>query len=279
MQSLTNVLANLPDIPELANFKPMSPEEFEKFMCDYHNNRQGELTGYDCTICKNKGYTVKLVNRAEVCTECKCMSIRKTIHKLETVGLGATLEKCKFQSFHTDGLKWREDMLRTCLDFVKNGCESWLFLGGQSQSGKTHLCTAVCGHMINAGRSVEYLLWTELKEKLEAFKYKNDEYEKTISDLKQYDVLYLDDFLKTTTEVVNGVDVPSKPSPQELVLAYIVINARSLSNKKTIISSEHFLPEIVDYESATGMRIHNKTQNGRFAFNIGRNPSRRYSLA
>lgn len=278
MQNLTSVLENSLDIPDLSRIKPMSPDDFEQYLADCENQQSGELEGYDCKLCKNKGYTVRLENHFRICTECKCMKIRGIIWDLKSVGLGEELEKCKFSSFHTDGLKWREDMLSTCLDYLKNGGESWLFLGGQSQTGKTHLCTAVCSQLINAGRQVKYLLWTELKQKLEALKFKQ-EYEDVLEQLKQYDVLYLDDFLKTPTEIKNGVDVPTKPPYQDAVLAYEAINARSITKKKTIISSEHHLPEIISYEAACGGRIHNATQNGRFSFNVGRSPDRRYSLS
>ena len=91
-------------------------------------------------------------------------------------------------------------------------------------------------------------------------------------------MLYLDDFLKTPTELKNRVDTPTKPPYQDVMLAYEIINARTITGKKTIISSEHHLPEIISYETACGGRIHRATQNGKFSFNIGRSPERRYSL-
>lgn len=279
METLTNVLENSLNIPNFMNVKPMSPDEFEAFMIQQENERPGNLTGYDCKVCKNKGYVVKLKDGYRICCECKCMTIRQTIWDLESVGFGNELEKCKFSSFKTNGEEWREGLLRTCLDFLKNGLETdWLFIGGQSQAGKTHICTAVCSHLINSGRKVKYLKWADISHKMDSLKFKDSEFGDFISEIKSCDILYVDDFLKTSTKIINGTDVPDKPEQADLKHAYQVIDARTVSGKKTIISSEHFLPEIITYESATGGRIHRATQNGKFAFNIGRNPERRYSL-
>lgn len=283
MVNLSEIIGNEIEIPEnLPEIKPMSPESFEQMMINFENSKEGNLPDFDCKECKNRGYIAVLVNRERVSKECKCMKIRRTIWDLKSIGLGAELEKCKFTSFNVDGKLWRENMLNVCMDYVKDGGESWLYLGGQSRAGKTHLCTAVCRYLIDKGREVKYLLWdSQIFHKLESLRFKYDEYDEYLKELCSYDVLYIDDFLKTATEnssMTGFVDKPDIPANAEMKMAKEVINMRTISRKKTIISSEHFLEEVTRYDSATGGRIQEMTENGRFAVSINRDSSRKYGL-
>lgn len=283
MVNLSEMLGTEIESPEnLPEIKPMSPESFEQMMVDIENREEGNLPDFDCKECRNRGYIVRLVNRERILRECKCMKIRRTICCLKEIGLGAELEKCRFSSFTIDGKAWRENMLNVCKDFVEHGGNSWLYLGGQSRSGKTHLCTAVCRHLLGKGLDVKYLLWdSQIFHKLEALRLKYDEYDEYMKELCNYDVLYIDDFLKTATEnssMTGFVDKPDIPSGAEMKMAKEVINMRTISKKKTIISSEHFLEEVTSYDSATGGRIQEMTENGRFAVSISRDSSRKYGL-
>ena len=136
--------------------------------------------------------------------------------------------------------------------------------------GKTHLCTAVCKALIDQGRSVKYMLWGDISQHLDALKFKADEYERFLGEIKSVDVLYIDDFLKTATDANNE---PAKPGTAELHNAYTVINARYFADKKTIISSEHFLTEYECYDGAAAGRIREKVST---QILIKREPGRNY---
>ena len=59
---------NIP-IPEINT--ELSYAEFLQMKADSYNKKSGSLKGYDCPICKNKGYIEKIVDENEVLAECR----------------------------------------------------------------------------------------------------------------------------------------------------------------------------------------------------------------
>ena len=49
---------------------------------------------------------------------------------------------------------------------------------GQSGSGKTHICTAICTRFISCGRSVRYKVWRNLFHELQSNQFDETEYKK-----------------------------------------------------------------------------------------------------
>lgn len=134
--------------------------------------------------------------------------------------------------------------------------------------GKTHICTAIAGHYIKAGKEVKYMLWCEEAKKLKAL-VNDKSYQDLIRIYKTVDVLYIDDFLK----VKSG----ESPTPADINLAFEIINHRLIENNKiTIISSEKKLDELMEYDEATMSRIYQKT--GVYKLNINKDISKNYRL-
>ena len=152
-----------------------------------------------------------------------------------------------------------------CKRYCDDKSLSWLFFGGQNGSGKTHLCTAICGNLIDGGHDVMYVSWTELFKKLEALKYKHDEYTEMIGKVCNAEVLYLDDFLKAKTEAERV---------QMLSTAFDIINKRVEMERKTIISSELFIDEISALDEAIAGRIRRAAWN--YRIQIQRDDSRNF---
>ena len=62
----------------------MSDDEKAAYYQDTINRSKGELEDYDCDICNNKGFTVKVSNDLEVdYINCKCMDTRITHRMLK----------------------------------------------------------------------------------------------------------------------------------------------------------------------------------------------------
>lgn len=241
------------DIPE------MSPEEYMKAKVDWYNKTIGSLNeedGIECDICLNKGYiqTINEGSEQPCVIECYCMKQRRAVKAMQSSGLGGLIDK-SFDNYHAE-TDWQERAKRMAVEFSEKPDKSWLYFGGMHGSGKTHLCTAVCKELINQGRTVKYLLWGEINQKLNALKYRYEESEQYLDELKRVEVLYIDDFLKTATGQNNR---PEKPGREELHNAYTVINARYFANKKTLISSEHFIAEYEDFDGAAAGRIKEKS--------------------
>lgn len=240
------------DIPK------MTPEEYMKARVDWYNRTTGNLNeedGISCDICHNKGFIQKISadDGQPHLIECYCMKQRRAVKAMQASGLGGLIDK-DFDNYDATEA-WQERAKRLSMEFSEKPDKSWLYFGGMHGSGKTHLCTAVCKALINQGRTIKYLLWGEINQKLNALKYKYEESEQYLDELKRVDVLYIDDFLKTATDQNNK---PEKPGREELHNAYTVINARYFANKKTLISSEHFIAEYEIYDGAAAGRIKEK---------------------
>ena len=88
MDRLQEILARL---GMATTFDQMTPKEYEQFKVDGLNATEGnrhEEDGYDCKVCKNKGYIIKLVEDEDgsfhqVCSDCKCVEIRNSIMRMK----------------------------------------------------------------------------------------------------------------------------------------------------------------------------------------------------
>lgn len=245
--------------------------------CDRINADAGRLNvkdGIDCPECKNRGYFmevresdffgVKMLTTAT--RKCRCMAKRISVARIRNSGLGDALKKCTFDTFKTDEA-WQAMAKQKALDFVaKRG--RFFYIGGQTGCGKTHLCTAMVGELMNAGLNSRYMLWQDSAAKLKASIMDAEAYEREMSKLKTVYVLYIDDFLKP----ISG----NRPTDADIRLAYELINARYNADCITIISSERHASEIVEIDEAIGGRIL-EYANG-FIVNIARKPGRNYRL-
>lgn len=237
-----------------------------QWLLQQENESVGTLTGCDCKVCRNKGYIYYLdENMSRVMRECECMEKRKTISRMHESGLGELLETCTFERYQALE-DWKKRAKSIAWDYAQNPT-GWLYAGGQTGAGKTHLCTAVCNVLIQKGYNVRYLLWKELVHKLESNKFNDEGYAEIIREIREFDVLYLDDFLKIKDE--NKI-------PQMMDFAFEVIDARYISRKMTIISSEYFITEIEAFDAATAGRIYQMAGNN--FISIARKPERNYRI-
>lgn len=251
--------------------EPTAVQNIEEEKVRWYNETEGHLheqDGYNCTLCKNKGFVARLSESGvEVHSVCRCQKIRSTLKRAQRSGLGNIITEYTFDKF-TATDDWQKAVKGRAQAFCTDDAAKWFYIGGQVGAGKTHICTAIAAHYIKAGREVKYMLWSEEAKKLKAF-VNDPAYGAMIAQYKTVDVLYIDDFLK----VKNG----ENPTPADINLAFEIINHRLLDNEKvTIISSEKTLDELMDYDEATMSRIYQKT--GQYKLNIGRDRARNYRL-
>ena len=214
---------------------------------DRENAEEGNLKGIDCRKCKNRGHISVVKNDELVWQMCSCMRARKSLERIEKSGLKTAIEELRFDNFITTE-KWQENMLTLAKDYVENGEKKWLFLGGNSGSGKSHLCTAVCGELLKREKAVRYMMWRDESAKLKAVVNDSAEYSRLIGELKEIEVLYIDDFLK--------VQRGQQPTPADINLAFEILNYRYSNKLQTIISSEKTLDDILSLDDAVGGRIY-----------------------
>lgn len=205
------------------------------------------LGGMDCDKCGNTGYI--LIDRGDyVCSkECECMKIRRSMRSIRTSGLADMLERYTFENYQAED-EWRKKIKEFAINFANNDT-GWFFISGRSGSGKSHICTAICKALIDRGREVKYVIWRDESVALKSCITDQESYQNRINRLKNIPVLYIDDFWKgDITEA-------------DIKLTFEIINARYLDSKKrTIISSEMSLPEILRVDEAIGGRIYERSR-------------------
>lgn len=248
----------------------LSSDKSVRQQVDWYNNTRGNLTGYDCPICKNKGDIAFISEKTghETHRECECMDIRRTLQRIEKSGLKNLLRDYTFEKFIT-AEAWQARSKQMAMSFLKDHENQWFYAGGQVGCGKTHLCTAIVNEFIKSGMSAYYMLWRDEIVPLKANVTDDEAYSNAIRKFKEVDVLYIDDFFKTE----RGKD----PTTAEINIAFEILNYRyNNRNLITIISSERLIDEIIDIDEAVGSRIYQRAR--RYCMTVKYDRSKNYRL-
>ena len=175
-----------------------------QLLCDAYNRLAGTLAekdGYHCSKCNNKGlYSVPVKDPRGYWREeshfCECQKMRKTIRRLNKSGLKNIITDYTFEAYKTDDA-WQRAIKDAAIRFIQDEVNTWFFIGGASGAGKTHICTAISGHFLNHNKEVKYMLWRDDVRTLKANVNEPDVYDKMMYELKNAEVLYIDDLFKT----------------------------------------------------------------------------------
>ena len=247
------------------------PAAFAKMKADTINNTPGDLTGHDCQRCLNRGTIAFPRDDGSVYTkECDCMKIRRCVWEMERSGLKNIIREKTFESY-TATESWQKAIKAGAIAYADK-LEGWLLFCGQSGSGKTHLCTAVCRQRLLAGDEVRYMPWRDKVAELKAMSLDNDRRTEVITGYKTAQILYIDDLYK----VGRAVDGSSNPSGADISLAFEIVNHRYINHLHTIISTEKTPQELVEIDEATGSRVIEMA--GSNVYSIARDTKRNYRL-
>ena len=205
--------------------------------------------GYNCELCRNKGLRFRIRGEEIVSRQCECIKTRKSLYLLKESGIEKNVEEKRLDNFNANE-PWQIGMKDKARQYINEKTSKWFFVGGQSGCGKTHICTAICMELIKQGNSLIYMKWAdatrELKDAINDFYY-----DEIIDRYKDIDVLYIDDFFK--------VQAGNVPTSSDIRIAFEILNTRLLKNKKTIISSEFTLNDMLDFDEATVSKIFEKS--------------------
>lgn len=286
MRSIAEIMATAMNITcrDVSIFENMSDEEKieQKRIacqrkCDWYNSQVGRLNeadGYECSLCKNKGHFVKpMLNEnsyEEVQYQCSCMKARRSIIALKRSGLESVVKDYRFDNYKVEH-EWQKQLVDTAQMFLRDEKAQMLFVGGNTGAGKTHICTAVAVEFLRRSKEVKYMMWVAVTRKWREspFVTKNS----IIDEYKDAEVLYIDDLFKDGRKDSQGRQIPH---PDDIRLAFELINDRAVSKKVTIISSESTLYDIINIDEAFGSRIKNLC--GYHCVNISRDRSKNYRL-
>lgn len=236
----------------------MTPEAFLLMQVESANQAEGKLTGLDCQICRNKGSVYFPKDDSIVARECKCMTKRRATLRLERSGLKDMLTRYTLEKYQMP-TPWQKLAKEMAVRFITNGAGKWFTALGQVGSGKTHICTAICGKLLDAGMDVRYMLWKDEARQLKAAVMESDEYNAIIRPLQTVDVLYIDDFWKTKRDEASGRY--EQPTAADIEIAFKILNARyNDSSLVTIISSERRMADLLNIDEAVGSRIYERSK-------------------
>lgn len=223
--------------------------ELMQLQVDAFNRTAGEADGYDCPLCNNRGGSLRLdPDGYRTYVACSCEAIRRSLGKAKRSGMEPLLREKTFGNFRRTK-PWQEKLQDACKAYLKEP-QYWLVICGQSGSGKTHLCSAVCRHLLSEGQQVQYMRWVDAAARLTDL---DADWEKRRDEKERYKnapVLYIDDLLK-----VGGNGQPSRGA---LSLAFEILNHRYVQGLQTVISTEFSPNALMELDQALGGRIKEK---------------------
>lgn len=259
MQEIQSLIPNIPDaVPSSGNFS----EDITDFEVRIYNEREGNLSGFPCGTCKNKGYVAFRKENEMMLRECDCMKVRRAMEVINESGLERQLCECTFDSYEVSE-PWQKQLKSAAENFARSDAQGF-FIGGQTGCGKTHLCTAIVGKMIKRGMAVRYFVWREDSTVLKSL-VNDPEYLHLMQAYKQTDCLYIDDLFKQ--EEIRDADIR---------LAFELIDYRCRNRKKTIISTELTEEHLIRTDEALAGRIFQMSKG--FRLTIPKDRRKNYRL-
>lgn len=208
-----------------------------------YNASVGDLIGYNCPDCKNRGgYLIPDDDGFTHFRPCKCMKIRRSLKAAEKNGMSGLLNKT-VKEYQVES-ETQNRLKQAATEYIQGDHTSWFVMLGQTGAGKTHLCAAVTNYLMKNGQDVYYLLWTsEIKAINRSMGEQGTENTAKIKQLERVPVLFIDDLFK------------GGASRADIALTFEIINSRAVNRQTTIISSELFPEQIAQIDSAIMGRI------------------------
>ena len=205
------------------------------------------LGNVDCELCGNTGQIIERTGPGIEITvlECSCMARRRALRQLANSNLAELQRLYTFKAYQTPTQE--EAVIKNLAEQYCDAKPRWFYISGKPGSGKTHICTAIFSSFMGRGTECYYAKWREESREIKSLKTSDDakaELDAKMEKLASVPLLYIDDFLK------------GKVSEADKALAFEILNARyNQPSKRTIISSELSLAQIIRIDEATGGRI------------------------
>lgn len=200
--------------------------------CVYHE--RGFCKVCTCDKCQN-GYLIDEWREAmkQGCMtggprECECVELARNRKRLRDSGLEQLAGRCTFDSYETKH-QWQAAIKGKAQAYLRDYKEKSFFISGQSGSGKTHICTAICNQIIHNGGRLKYFQWVKDGTRLKQIVSDPNLYGEEIKALVEMPFLYMDDLFK---QEVTAADIR---------LVYEILNGRYNAGLPTILSSERSL--------------------------------------
>lgn len=210
--------------------------------------------------------------------QCECQKVRSAERRIEKSGLADEIREKTFKNFRAES-DWQQAMKDTAIAYGKaffdakaqGGKIPWFFISGQPGCGKTHLCTALCGALLNRGIPVSYMQWVTESRRLRGFANDPDSFDELLAPYTDVEVLYIDDLFKQRGHKELIV------SDAEGKVLFEILNTRYIQNKATVISTEWFLEtELMELDDGTFSRVYERSKG--FTVSIERGEGKNYRI-
>ena len=261
---VSNLMASAP--PEIEEFKKLSREEMLDIIIKESNEEVDEvgMEKIPCDKCHGKGVIYSKADdtlwwKTEPCT---CSKSRRALDYVDRMGLTELVRASTFDRFIADN-DFTKTIKSKVTDYLK-ASDEWLYLGGQSGCGKTHLAMAVFGQLVKRQKAPRIMLWIQDSQRIKSLVTDEAEYDKAVRPLQTADYLIIDDFFNCV------------PTQADIKLARTIIDYRYTNKLPTIITSELLLPELNDYDDAICGRIVERC--GNFCIQIGQDMNKNYRM-
>lgn len=172
-----------------------------------------------------------------------------------------------FKTFNTEQA-FQKNMLNKGKAFADNPLGTFIVAGGTG-TGKSHICTSIVKMLMMKAYRSKYIIWQDELDRIKSLPY--EERNKEIEQLGNVEVLYMDDFLKTSS---NDGEI----TESDLKNTNNIINRRYAQNSITIISTELKYNEIEKIHSSMAGRLleMSDTKNGNYFIMIADKKGRNY---
>ena len=126
-----------------------------------------KIPEYRCPLCQDTGWIqCEIAEGYTGVRPCECVKAREAEKRILRSGLADEIKSKTFRNFKTE-TDWQKSMKEKAIAYgkayfeakEKGGKLPWFFLAGNAGSGKTHLCTALCGALLNRNIAVSYMQW------------------------------------------------------------------------------------------------------------------------
>lgn len=225
----------------------MTPEEFTRFTVYSENLKEGHLEGGNCKICHNKGYIMGISNGYEWQKECSCMAQRRAKECLKLSEYEEYITSKTFDNFTCED-EQHKYALSQAKKFLKQSKYPFLYIGGTTGTGKSHLTVATYYKLIQQGYVGEFVKWENEYSSLNAERFSDPvAFKKRMNKLKYSEVLLIDDILWNEEQ--------KQPSPAEWKVAKEILDERSIRGLKTLMSSNYILKDLFNLNQVVGGRI------------------------
>lgn len=226
-----------------------NPEAAWKQLNDHRRQQYNHPEGSTCPVCNGSGHVMTIWSDAEyyhglltICPECGNVHLKE-----EDARRAGNAPR---YGDYIDVCDWQRILHRKAGEFAQHPAGVF-YIGGQTATGKSHLCSKIYYHiMANGSTGLNYEPW-------KSFARRSSKDWQLIETAKGCNILWIDGFL-------DAVSRRGTPTAAELDRALEIIDARCNAGKITIISSCWTPERLDDIAPQIASRVEQASGDGRY---------------